>query len=306
MESVPGNWMSTIELTRGGGRWKIREPSTQPSKGNPMDAIQLIYIALFGRPADPLGLDFYSLETDNGNNLDAIGDLTSSAEYQNRFEGQTPQQVITSIYNSLFGRNPDAAGLAFYMAEWQSGRADLESIAIRIAQGATGSDVDTLEAKIEAANAFTAAIDADPDLLAAYQGDDAAAVARAWLAPIDASNPGTEAGLDAVLQDLVDAGNAGDTISLTNRIDAPGLDEGQPGSGRDTTGTEGNDRYIANAETPSGWRPCRWPRRIRHVRTGGEHRRILPRVDPVGKCRAYRSSRPGLHGRGRSLGRFRR
>ena len=41
----------------------------------------------------------------------------------------------------------------------------------------------------------------------------------------------------------------GAVISLTDRIDAPGIDESQPGSGRDTTGTGFNDTYIATGTT---------------------------------------------------------
>ncbi|MCO5072324.1 MAG: hypothetical protein M9944_14065 [Rhizobiaceae bacterium] len=41
----------------------------------------------------------------------------------------------------------------------------------------------------------------------------------------------------------------GISITLTDRIDAPGIDESQPGSGRDTTGTDGNDVYTASALT---------------------------------------------------------
>ncbi|MGC2238124.1 MAG: hypothetical protein WA584_18365 [Pyrinomonadaceae bacterium] len=46
-----------------------------------MATIQEVYIALFGRPADPVGLRFYNEATDNGNNLDAVGALTGSDEY---------------------------------------------------------------------------------------------------------------------------------------------------------------------------------------------------------------------------------
>ena len=41
----------------------------------------------------------------------------------------------------------------------------------------------------------------------------------------------------------------GMSITLTDRIDAPGIDESQAGSGRDTTGTDGNDVYTASALT---------------------------------------------------------
>lgn len=42
---------------------------------------------------------------------------------------------------------------------------------------------------------------------------------------------------------------AGAIITLTDRVDAPGIDESQAGSGRDTTGTGFNDLYIATGAT---------------------------------------------------------
>ena len=47
-----------------------------------MATIQGVYLALFGRPADPLGLQFFNGVTNNGQNLAGIGPLQSSAEYQ--------------------------------------------------------------------------------------------------------------------------------------------------------------------------------------------------------------------------------
>ena len=38
-----------------------------------MATIQGVYLALFGRPADPLGLSFFNTATNNGANLAAIG-----------------------------------------------------------------------------------------------------------------------------------------------------------------------------------------------------------------------------------------
>ncbi len=40
-----------------------------------MATIQGVYVALFGRPADPTGLSFFNAATSNGANLNAIGNL---------------------------------------------------------------------------------------------------------------------------------------------------------------------------------------------------------------------------------------
>ncbi len=67
-----------------------------------MASIQGVYLALFGRPADPVGLSFFNGVTGNGANLTGIGDLSSQPEYLNRFTGQNSTQIVQSIYQSLF------------------------------------------------------------------------------------------------------------------------------------------------------------------------------------------------------------
>lgn len=74
-------------------------------------SIQSVYIALFGRPADPSGLAFWTNATNGGQDLSfLIGRLTASPEYATRFTSQSNTQIIISIYVSVFGREPDAAG----------------------------------------------------------------------------------------------------------------------------------------------------------------------------------------------------
>ena len=55
--------------------------------------IQQIYLALFGRPADPVGGEFYDSLTNDGANLDPIltgaSRLSGSDEYLSRFTGLT-------------------------------------------------------------------------------------------------------------------------------------------------------------------------------------------------------------------------
>ncbi len=62
-----------------------------------MATIQGVYVALFGRPADPTGLAYFNSVTKNGADLNGIGDLTTTAEYQARFAGQSNTQIVTAI-----------------------------------------------------------------------------------------------------------------------------------------------------------------------------------------------------------------
>jgi hypothetical protein len=168
-----------------------------------MATIQEVYIALFGRPADPIGLRFYNEATDNGNNLDAVGDLTGSDEYLSRFEGQNDVQMINQIFQDLFGRDADAQGLLFYTALLQSGQASIQDIAIRIIDGATGSDQAIVDAKVAAANLFTASLDQGNEIVA-YSGQEGIDFGQNYLDQVtSAATVPTQAEVDAQIAAFV-------------------------------------------------------------------------------------------------------
>ncbi|WP_298804098.1 DUF4214 domain-containing protein [uncultured Rhizobium sp.] len=186
-----------------------------------MASIQGIYVALFGRPADPAGLQYFNTATNNGANLNAIGDLAATAEYQDRFKGMDNAGIVTAIYQSLFGRNPELAGLTFFVDALNKGTININNVAINILDGAKGDDLATVNNKVTAANAFTAAIDT-PDELAAYRGDAAAAQGRAFLSPItsDASTVPSAAATDAAVEGVVKGGGVeGSVFTLTADAD---------------------------------------------------------------------------------------
>jgi hypothetical protein len=188
-----------------------------------MATIQGVYVALFGRPADPLGLAYFNEETQDGADLTAIGDLAATAEFQARFEGQTNQQIVTSIYQSLFNRNPELAGLTFFVNALNDGSLTVNNVAIAILDGAQGDDLATVNNKIEAANNFTAAIDT-PDELAAYQGQAAIDAGNAYLDGVtdDEDSIPSEAATNAAIANIVTgtpSAGVGLTFTLTGGAD---------------------------------------------------------------------------------------
>lgn len=90
----------------------------------------------------------------------------------------------------MFNRDADAEGLAFYTDLLDSGAASLASIALDIANGATGDDVTILNNKIEVANHFTADVE---DSSALYQASDIAG-AQGVLAIVDETEASVTAG----------------------------------------------------------------------------------------------------------------
>lgn len=171
-----------------------------------MANIQSVYVAIFGRPADPAGLVYWNAETNNGADLSSIiGNFSASDEFKALYDGKTNTEVVTAIYQSLFGRDPEDAGLQFYLKGLEDGSLSIESIAISIIDGAQGTDKTIVENKIVAANAFTAQLDAQQEI-DAYAGTAAADVGRDYLKPIteDPATIPTSDGTDATILTLLD------------------------------------------------------------------------------------------------------
>ena len=80
------------------------------------DQIQQLYIAYFGRPADPVGLTFWANQVDaaNGNVAAVIAGFSSSSESNALYSGVPTAQRINSIYLNQFNRLPEAFGLAYW------------------------------------------------------------------------------------------------------------------------------------------------------------------------------------------------
>ena len=211
-----------------------------------MATIQGVYIALFGRPADPTGLAYFNTATNGGADLSAIGDLASTAEYQDRFEGMNNIAVINTIYQGLFGRDADAAGLAFFVAGLQSGTYNINNIAIAILDGAQGDDALVVANKLVAANAFTAQVDTATEI-ASYSGASAAALGVAYLAPVtsDVDTIPTADETTTAVQGVVDAGVAGNTLSFVDGAD----DVSPTATDADFQSTNNNDTITVSAYT---------------------------------------------------------
>lgn len=146
-----------------------------------MASIQGIYLALFGRPADPAGLAYWTEQSKNGADLSKVIDImTKLPEATARFGGLTDAALVTVVYQALFDRVPDAAGLAFFTEQLKSGKQSIGSIAINILDGAGGTDLTLIQNREKAANVFTASIDT-PAEIAAYNGAAAAEFARSFI-----------------------------------------------------------------------------------------------------------------------------
>ena len=128
------------------------------------DTVQKIYIAYYQRPADPLGLRFWSDQLDAaGGDFSQIIDSFGTSPEANQLYGaitvQNIGEVIDAIYNGLFGRDADPGGKAFYTEGFLTGTFTAASIALDILNGAQGSDAQAIENKLVVANDFTEVVD---------------------------------------------------------------------------------------------------------------------------------------------------
>jgi hypothetical protein len=126
--------------------------------------VQKAYIAYYGRPADPPGQEFWALRMDaaGGSLANIIVSFGNSAEFFRRYGNMTNTELVTAIYRQALARDPDPAGLSYYVGELQAGRRTLQSITLDVVFGATkGVDAQTIANKLYVATYFTSKVAAE-------------------------------------------------------------------------------------------------------------------------------------------------
>ena len=148
--------------------------------------IQQLYVAYFGRPADPEGQSYWAAEAanSNGNLSPIIANFAISAESNTLLGNLSSSQIVTAIYANIFNRAPEAEGLAYWIGQIESGAISGAQAAWTILQSAGTEDTKAVQNKLAAANAFTSQVDTNAEITG-YAGATALAHGRAFLAAID-------------------------------------------------------------------------------------------------------------------------
>lgn len=199
--------------------------------------VQQLYIAYFGRPADPIGQNYWATQIDaaNGSIASVIAGFSASTESAALFGNKSSIDKVTAIYLNAFGRAPEAAGLAYWVAQLDSGKVSQAQASWTIQQSAGPGDAAAVQNKLTAATAFTAQIDTAAEIQG-YQGAGAADVGRAFLATVNQTNASATAAVAAApsaVANAVAAGGNGSSFALTAGVD-------------NLTGTSGNDTFTAD------------------------------------------------------------
>lgn len=202
--------------------------SATPVAADYLPLLQRIYVAYFGRPADPAGLAFFAnayaqagAPTEVAGMYDAynakpeirilVDNFGTSAESSSLYPGSN-RDFVNAIYRNLFNRDADTGGLDFWAGNIDKGAMTRGVAALAIMAGAGPADRAIIDAKIQAAELFTQSLNT-PLAAGSYSGAGASASARSLLARVGSGNDSGGA------QALVDA-----TISqLTAAVDKPGI-----------------------------------------------------------------------------------
>lgn len=111
--------------------------------------IMELYTAYFNRVADKAGVDYWANEMDaNGWTLDQVAQsFADQAEYQAIYGNLGNEGTIVAIYENLLNRAPDAAGLAYWKEQLDSGAIQIDQMVQAIINGAQGSDIAIIDNK---------------------------------------------------------------------------------------------------------------------------------------------------------------
>jgi hypothetical protein len=93
-----------------------------------------------------------------GGSLNAIiGAFGYSDEFNRRYGGLTNTQLVTKIFQQALGRDPDVAGLNWYVNELVAGRRTLQTITLDVLNGATTAPDSTVVANKLSVSAYYSA-----------------------------------------------------------------------------------------------------------------------------------------------------
>lgn len=146
------------------------DPNTELT---PEEQITLLYVAYYDRAPDPAGLAHWKGRLEE--NLDGAGDgdpgltlleiaekFAASAESQAVYpdflgdadndgvaDGNNPGSFVSQVYINLFGRIGDTAGTNHWINNINNGNITPAEALVKIIKGAQGSDITTLENKVE-------------------------------------------------------------------------------------------------------------------------------------------------------------
>jgi hypothetical protein len=176
--------------------------------------VQELYVAYFGRPADPTGLanfenallganaptDIQSLSAAYATSpaiQSLINSFGASAESLKLYGSGNPTAFVTAIFQNVLGRTPQQSGLTYWANAISSGQLSQGDAALAIMAGALSNttaqgvlDGDLIENRLTVAGYFTAQVSGQ-NAVSDYAGATAATSARTMLNTVTAATDTT-------------------------------------------------------------------------------------------------------------------
>lgn len=170
--------------------------------------VQQMYIAYYQRPADPDGLAYWVDQIATSGSWEAVAGAfgnPENAEYDNLYGGMSRADLVTELYQSVFGRVAVQDEIDFWVA---SEHID-QNLGFAIINGAQNADLDLMNNKVKFA-----------ELLAAEVGtnDAYAALGENVKSLLDAVTADTEVTAEYVAEVVAEAG-AGGSSELTAALE---------------------------------------------------------------------------------------
>jgi hypothetical protein len=147
--------------------------------------VEQLYIAYFSRPADPKGLTYWDnvLAADPNGAQEISANFAASQEYKDTYAGLNNQGVVQAVYENLFGRAGEQAGVDYWTNALNNHTITVDNVVTAIAAGAQGNDKLVYNGRVAVATSFTAHVDTDAEI-AAYSGTAANLKAKAFIGTI--------------------------------------------------------------------------------------------------------------------------
>lgn len=96
----------------------LSERGVRPEEGD----VERLYRAVFGRPPDPVGFDFWVIKRIEGMPLERVADFfIDSPEFRERFGEPGAAGFVDQLYLNVLGRTPDAGGRSFWLEQLADG-----------------------------------------------------------------------------------------------------------------------------------------------------------------------------------------
>ncbi len=118
---------------------------------NSLHEVEKLYKAYYGRAADQDGAAYWAAKVDaaGGDVSKIAGEFAYSQEATDLYGGLDDHAKVDKIYEQVFGRHADAAGLNFYVAKLQSGEMTHDTVMLNVLDGAQGDDLAKLEGDVD-------------------------------------------------------------------------------------------------------------------------------------------------------------